>query len=44
VQLSPAYDADATAARERGWPVLGDGRGAHLDVATDPARVAALLR
>jgi hypothetical protein len=43
VHLSAAYDADAAAARERGWPVLGDGRGAHLDVATDPARVAALL-
>jgi hypothetical protein len=43
VQLSPAYDGDAAAARARGWPVAGDGRGAHLDVATDPARVAALL-
>jgi hypothetical protein len=43
VHLSPAYDADAAAARGRGWPVTGDGRGAHLDVATDPARVAALL-
>jgi hypothetical protein len=43
VHLSPAYDADAAAARARGWPVAGDGRGGHLDVATDPARVAALL-
>jgi hypothetical protein len=43
VHLSPAYDADAAAARERGWEVAGDGRGAHLDVATDPVRVAALL-
>ncbi|MGY1777915.1 hypothetical protein ACI8AV_18845 [Geodermatophilus sp. SYSU D00804] len=31
------------AARVRGRPVAGDGRGAHLDVATDPARVAGLL-
>ncbi|SFP40641.1 hypothetical protein SAMN05660464_3108 [Geodermatophilus dictyosporus] len=44
VHLSPAYDQDAAAARDRGWPVGGDGRGAHLDVATDPARVARLLR
>ncbi|WP_146146069.1 alpha/beta hydrolase [Geodermatophilus tzadiensis] len=44
VHLSPAYDGDAAAARDRGWPVAGDGRGAHLAVATDPARVAALLR
>ncbi len=43
VHLSAAYDADAAAARARGWPVAGDGRGAHLDVATDPARVGALL-
>ena len=43
VHLSAAYDADAAAARDRGWPVAGDGRGAHLDVATDPARVAGLL-
>ncbi|WP_139173709.1 alpha/beta hydrolase [Geodermatophilus telluris] len=43
VHLSPAYDGDAGAARDRGWPVAGDGRGAHLDVTTDPARVAALL-
>ncbi|WP_146220487.1 hypothetical protein [Geodermatophilus normandii] len=43
VHLSPAYDADAAVARARGWEVAGDGRGAHLDVATGPARVAALL-
>ncbi|MGY1819740.1 hypothetical protein ACI79Z_19840 [Geodermatophilus sp. SYSU D00663] len=34
---------DPVAARVRGRPVAGDGRGAHLDVATDPARVAGLL-
>ncbi len=43
VQLSAAYDAAAAGARTRGWPVVGDGSGAHLDVATDPARVADLL-
>ncbi|MBM7804610.1 hypothetical protein JOD57_000447 [Geodermatophilus bullaregiensis] len=43
VHLSPAYDGDAAAARARGWAVAGDGRGAHLDVATAPARVADLL-
>jgi hypothetical protein len=43
VQLSPAYDADAAEARARGWVVAGGPDGAHLDVATDPARVAALL-
>jgi hypothetical protein len=43
VHLSPAYDGDAAAARAREWPVAGDGRGGHLDVATDPARVAGLL-
>ena len=40
VQLSPAYDADAADARARGWAVVGDGTGGHLDVATDPVRVA----
>jgi hypothetical protein len=40
VQLSPAYDADAAEARARGWPVVGGPGGGHLDVATDPARVA----
>ncbi|MGY1689761.1 MerR family transcriptional regulator [Geodermatophilus sp. SYSU D01105] len=43
VQLSPACDRDAAAARARGWDVRGDGSGAHLDVGTDPARVADLL-
>ncbi|MGY1668265.1 hypothetical protein [Geodermatophilus sp. SYSU D00696] len=43
VHLSPAYDADAAEARARGWPVAGDGRGGHLDVATDPATTAGLL-
>ncbi|SFT71937.1 hypothetical protein SAMN05660657_02594 [Geodermatophilus amargosae] len=43
VHLSPAYDGDAAAARARGWPVAGHGRGGHLDVATGPARVADLL-
>lgn len=43
VQLSAAYDAAAEEARTRGWPVVGDGSGAHLDVATDPARIADLL-
>lgn len=43
VQLSAAYDGAATEARARGWPVVGDGGGAHLDVATAPERVATLL-
>ena len=43
VQLSPAYDADPAEARARGWPVVGDGGGGHLDVATHPARVADLV-
>jgi hypothetical protein len=43
VQLSPAYDAAAAGARERGWPVTGDGSGEHLDVAVLPSRVADLL-
>ena len=43
VQLSCAYDGDAARARARGWPVVGDGRGGHLDVATDPLRVAGLI-
>jgi hypothetical protein len=42
-QLSPAYEASAAEARARGWPVTGDGDGSHLDVATEPGRVAALL-
>ena len=43
VNLSPAYAAEAVAARARGWTVVGDGTGAHLDVANDPGRVADLL-
>ena len=43
VQLSPAYDDAAGLARGRGWPVVGNGSGAHLDVAGDPVRVADLL-
>ena len=43
VQLSAAYDAAAAAARTRGWPVTGNGGGTHLDVATDPARIAGLI-
>ena len=43
VQLSPAYDGDAAAARDRGWPVGGDGTGHHLDVVTRPAAVADLV-
>jgi hypothetical protein len=43
VQLSSAYDDAAAEARHRGWPVSGGPDGAHLDVATDPVRVADLL-
>jgi hypothetical protein len=43
VQLSRSYDGDADAARERGWTVSGDGTGSHLDVATRPDVVAALI-
>ena len=43
VHLSPAYAAEAAAARARGWTVVGDGTGEHLDVANDPRRVADLL-
>lgn len=43
VQLSAAYDDAAEDARRRGWPVIGGPEGAHLDIATDPARVADLL-
>ena len=43
IQLSPAYDDAALEARARGWSVVGDPDGAHLDVATAPRRVADLL-
>lgn len=43
VHLSAAYDGAAAEARDRGWPVAGDGGGAHLDVATAPERIATLL-
>jgi hypothetical protein len=43
VHLSAAYDDAAAEARTRGWPVAGGPDGAHLDVATDPVRVAGLL-
>jgi hypothetical protein len=43
VRLSASYDAEAAAARVRGWTVVGDGTGAHLDVADDPGRIAHLL-
>ena len=43
VQLSGGYDGAAAEARARGWTVVGDGGGSHLDVATAPNRVAASL-
>jgi hypothetical protein len=43
VHLSEAYDEAASEARNRGWPVVGGPGGTHLDVATDPVRVADLL-
>jgi hypothetical protein len=43
VQLSAGYDGAAAEARARDWPVAGDGTGSHLDVATDPGRVADLV-
>jgi hypothetical protein len=43
VQLSAAYDDAAAEARARGWAVTGSRDGNHLDVATDPERVADLL-
>ena len=42
VQLSAAYDGAAAEARARGWPVVGDGTGSHLDIAVRPERVADL--
>lgn len=43
VHLSGAYDGAATEARNRGWPVAGDGGGSHLDVAVRPEHVADLV-
>jgi hypothetical protein len=43
VQLSAAYEGAAAEARDRGWPVTGDGAGDHLDAATAPERVADLV-
>jgi hypothetical protein len=43
VQLSAAYDGDAAQAQARGWRGGGRRDGAHLDVATDPAGVLALI-
>ena len=43
VQLSAAYAGAAAEARSLGWPVAGGPDGAHLDVATRPAKVADLL-
>lgn len=43
VQLSGAYDGAAGEARDRGWPVAGDGAGSHLDVAVRPERVVDLV-
>jgi hypothetical protein len=43
VQLSAAYDRDAAEAGARGWPVAGGNGGSHLDVATEPGRIADLL-
>jgi hypothetical protein len=43
VQLSPAYAADAAEARTRGWAVVGDGSGRHLDVVSRPAAVADMI-
>lgn len=42
LQLSPAYDAEAAQAVDRGWPVRRRP-GGHLDLATRPAEVAADL-
>jgi hypothetical protein len=43
LQLSPAYDDDRARAQSYGWPVATLD-GAHLDLATRPADVAALVR
>ena len=43
VQLSGSYDEDAAEARARGWTVVGDGTGSHLDVAIRPGLVVDLV-
>ena len=43
IQLSAAYDDAAAEARRRGWPVVGEPAGAHLDIANHPAWIADLL-
>ena len=43
VHVSPAYDEDAAQARARGWSVVGEGTGTHLDVAGRPVAVADLV-
>jgi hypothetical protein len=43
LRLSPAYDASARQARQRGWPVLDgpdDRPGGHFAALVDPASVA----
>lgn len=43
IQLSAAYDGAVAEARRRGWPVIGEPAGAHLDIANHPAWIADLL-
>jgi hypothetical protein len=43
IQLSAAYDDAAAEARRRGWPVVGEPAGAHLDIANHPGWIADLL-
>ncbi len=43
IQLSAAYDDAAAEARRRGWPVVGEPAGAHLDIANHPEWIADLL-
>jgi hypothetical protein len=43
IQLSAAYDDAAADARRRGWPVVGEPAGAHLDIANHPEWIADLL-
>lgn len=42
LQLSAAYDAEATEARARGWTVAGLD-GTHLDIATRPGETASAI-